>query len=179
MRMQAFSRIANGVRNGVRPPIPDGRPARADRRKGPGRIPVRQLEGRAESASRHGKWLLCCFRGWWLVVEPLNTKVWRGRFLWVCFSTRNTTEESALVEERIQAIAERRRHDGRGRVVGRLPATRRARPGGARQVREGSVALARAAGERPRDTTTAGAGEAGGTRTSVASASSFPARSRE
>lgn len=46
MRMQAFSRIANGVRNGVRPPIPDGRPARADRRKGPGRIPVRQREGR-------------------------------------------------------------------------------------------------------------------------------------
>ena len=46
-----------------------------------------------------------------------------------------------MVEEHIQAIAERRRHDGRGRVVGRLPATRRARPGGARQVREGSVAL--------------------------------------
>ena len=46
-----------------------------------------------------------------------------------------------MVEERIQAIAERRRHGGRGRVVGRLPATRRARPDGARQVREGSVAL--------------------------------------
>ena len=45
-----------------------------------------------------------------------------------------------MVEEHIQAIAERQRHDGRGRVVGRLPATRRARPGGARQVREGSVA---------------------------------------
>ena len=43
-----------------------------------------------------------------------------------------------MVEERIQAIAERQRHDGRGRVVGRLPATRRARPGGARQVRDGN-----------------------------------------
>lgn len=46
-----------------------------------------------------------------------------------------------MVEGRIQAIVERRRHDGRGCVVGRLPATGRARPGGARQVREGSVAL--------------------------------------
>ena len=72
-----------------------------------------------------------------------------GRFLWVCFSTRNTTEEGALVEERIQAIAERRRHGGRGRVVGRLPATRRARPGGARQVREGSVALLALRAEGP------------------------------
>lgn len=46
-----------------------------------------------------------------------------------------------MVEGRIQAVVERRRHDGRGCVVGRLPATGRARPGGARQVREGSVAL--------------------------------------
>lgn len=65
----------------------------------------------------------------------------RGTSCRFVFRPRNTTEESALVEEHIQAIAERQRHGRRRRVGGRLPAARRARPGGARQVPQGRVAL--------------------------------------
>ena len=43
---------------------------------------------------------------------------------------RNTTEESALVEELIQTIAERQRHGRRGRVGGRFPVASRSRAGG-------------------------------------------------
>lgn len=52
---------------------------------------------------------------------------------------RNTTEESALVEEDIQAIAERQWHGRRGCVVGRLAAAPGAGPGGPGAVQEGGA----------------------------------------
>ena len=52
---------------------------------------------------------------------------------------RNTTEESAFVEELIQTIAERQRHGRRGRVGGRFPVASRSRAGGPAAVPEGGT----------------------------------------
>ena len=55
-----------------------------------------------------------------------------------------------MVEEHIQAIAERQRHDGRGRVVGRLPATRRAVPVARVRCGKGALRCSRCGRKAPR-----------------------------
>lgn len=63
----------------------------------------------------------------------------RGASCRFVFRPRNTTEESALVEELIQTIAERQRHGRRGRVGGRFPVASRSRAGGPGAVPEGGT----------------------------------------
>lgn len=79
----------------------------------------------------------------WVVVRrrAVESQCVRGASCRFVFRPGNTTEESALVEELIQTIAERQGHGRRGRAGGQFPAAPGSRPGGPGAAQEGRVAL--------------------------------------